>query len=167
MSLDTWKEKFYPVDASEFREGLFKRFTKIDTIEHSLTKWKGLTDENLKEHGLKHATYYICTDLKVLPKDAKYQSLRINSKTCSLCVRYYNLDKENSNSCNECPISDFKVAYLKNNMDHLTEADLEFNCCQEYDYFLALGDPKPMIDLLQDTLNYVKDGTVPKYIPEE
>lgn len=40
MSLKTWKLEFYPVEASTV--------SKEDALDHSLRKWEGLTEENLK-----------------------------------------------------------------------------------------------------------------------
>lgn len=45
MSLQTWKDEFYPVPASEPIGGHKAQ------IEHSLRKWRGATKENTEKHG--------------------------------------------------------------------------------------------------------------------
>ena len=47
MSVETWKEEFYPVDATddEVQEGSI-----FILLDHSILKWTGALPENLKKH---------------------------------------------------------------------------------------------------------------------
>jgi hypothetical protein len=82
MSLQTWKEEFYPIPANET--------SPEESLKHSLKKWKGLTKENLQKHGLETNGQIIRGDDGTMP---------IDSSTCSLCVHF------SKHGCNECPLS--------------------------------------------------------------
>jgi len=75
MSKETWLKEFYPIPADEVPEN--------EAIKHSLQKWYGLREENLKKHGLLSPPISIC------------------SKTCALCEQYI------SRGCRNCPLYQF------------------------------------------------------------
>lgn len=81
MSLESWKEEFYPVPANEVSEA--------DAVKHSRRKWIGLRPENLIHHKV------WMHDSKLTGKDG---TLEINSESCALCHHY--LDP----TCKECPL---------------------------------------------------------------
>lgn len=87
MSLKTWKEIYYPKPPS-------KRMTKKAAIEHSLQKWIGLRKSNLKKHGIEIYGKSIF--------DSENE-LKICDKSCSLCVKYLNLESKN-HRCYTCPL---------------------------------------------------------------
>jgi len=45
MSLKTWKEEFYPVEAEDAASN------PIEATKHSIQKWKGAMAESLEKHG--------------------------------------------------------------------------------------------------------------------
>lgn len=87
MSLKTWKEEFYPIDAGYVSEE--------DAVEHSLRKWIGLRKGNLDKHSVSNG-YLGVSD----GDDYVY----IDSSTCALCQRYF--DDEAVNECASCPLFD-------------------------------------------------------------
>ena len=84
MSLDTWKEEFYPVTALDL---VMDGASKLELIRHSLKKWRGLTKENLKKHDIAYASS------RIFCKDG---TLEINSQTCALCMKH-------QFTCEGCP----------------------------------------------------------------
>lgn len=74
MSVESWKEEFYPVDAEDAAS------SDSEALAHSIKKWEGLTEESLRKHGLKEVP------------------INMGSNTCALCVRH--IEEE----CMDCPI---------------------------------------------------------------
>ena len=93
---DKWKEEFYTISAYSD-----KIKTKLQSIKHSLKKWKGALKENLDKHHL----FFV--------------PIKFYADTCSLCVKYrdYNtrISKE---ACVKCPI------YIHTNKDCLRQFDI-------------------------------------------
>jgi hypothetical protein len=86
MSLETWKQEFYPKRATET--------TPEEAIQHSLTKWQGLLPENLAKHDVHiDSLWHVASD------DADEGKVALNSRTCSLCLHHYR-----SNGCGLCPL---------------------------------------------------------------
>jgi hypothetical protein len=81
MSLETWKEEFYFVDASEV--------PVKQAVQHSLRKWIGLRQENLEKHDLS------IEGKRIYGEDGR---LFISESSCALC-RYYIEDY-----CCQCPL---------------------------------------------------------------
>lgn len=88
MSLASWKKEFYPVPA--------EKVTKKDAIAHSLRKWRGLTKENKRKHGVEFNHPYLACFLTG-PRGAG--GLFIDGESCALCVHYFDDD-----GCVECPL---------------------------------------------------------------
>ena len=86
MTIASWKEEFYPVEA--------KDCPVEDAIEHSLDKWKGLRRENLEKHGLVQLNSEI-------GERQGYHTFNVNSISCALCKHHLDV----LNSCPECSIS--------------------------------------------------------------
>jgi hypothetical protein len=124
MTLQTWVEEFYPEPST-------KRMTKKKAIEHSLTKWRGLTDKNLKKHSVKseYDFGYVA--------DEAFSSLPINESSCALCHKYLKYDLE---ACEKCPL--FKV--LGESCDTTDSSP--------YMVWRNTGNPMPMIKALEKTL---------------
>ncbi len=78
MSLETWKEEFYPIPADEVPES--------QALTHSLRKWEGLRKENLEKHGVGATGGYV-------------DEMSIDSSTCALC--HHHID---SVRCATCPL---------------------------------------------------------------
>ena len=124
MSLETWKEKFYP-------EKPTKNMTKKAAIQHSITKWIGLRPENLDKHKL---------ELDVegdLLEDGKYV-FGVNSSSCALCRKYYDDDDR---GCQKCPL--FKV---------LDNERCDYDNDSPFVIYRNEHNPEPMIAALEKTL---------------
>lgn len=142
MSIASWKEEFYPTRADEAPHDR----TEIEAIQHSITKWTGLKEENLRKHDL-----YLDGNLQLTGIDdtvkpglsaIKRQGI-IASEHCSLCMKFKNYKGTQEKHCCElCPI------YRR----------LGDTCYKEFGHFTsnALMNPRvatePMIDLLDRTL---------------
>ena len=92
MSLETWKEEFYPVPADEVPES--------QALTHSLRKWEGLRKENLEKHGVKRRLH-------------KVGEFHVDSTTCALCHHH-----AGSFWCYTCPIAGTDEAGNSVNCDH-------------------------------------------------
>jgi len=89
MSLATWKEEFYPVDAGAC--------PRDQALEHSILKWTGLLPENLEKHGVRKRASYI--------EDSEEKDwLSIDANSCALCKHYYISTYGCSHEVNTCPI---------------------------------------------------------------
>ena len=78
MSLNTWKEEFYPVKADDKKA----QRSWMSAVKHSLQKWKGLRAENLKKH--------------------ECYAPRVDSESCALCRRVSMI--HGSIICQACPL---------------------------------------------------------------
>jgi len=135
MSIESWKEEFYPVSARECAPD--------EEIEHSLKKWKGLLIENVNKHGL----VYSFGDLKEVESPVIFP---IDNTTCALCVKYHTrYDEEEEESCKECPIviATGVVCY---------DAASPYRGSTPWFEWIGNHNPKPMIKMLEDTLEYHK-----------
>lgn len=108
MSLGTWKAEFYPVDANEAEKYTGDEQRKF-AIEHSLTKWRGLTPEALRRHDCAMSMFCGITmiinqeDLKGT-KRAPVENIEIGLTTCALCKAYFDGDVLNKSECVKCPL---------------------------------------------------------------
>ena len=48
MSIASWKKEFYPITAVEAAKGDW-----ITAVKHSIRKWEGMLERNLKKHNLR------------------------------------------------------------------------------------------------------------------
>lgn len=99
MSLKTWLEEFYPVEAKKAIS------SDEEALEHSLNKWGGTTKKNLEKHKVTYHNYSI--------RDENGSVFEFYSKTCALCHRYdrNSTDREDcfSENLNQyCPIVSFR-----------------------------------------------------------
>jgi hypothetical protein len=85
MSLESWKEDFYPVEANDVPPGK-------PSIEHSLVKWVGLREENLNKHNI-----IFDDDDGNIGGDGD-GSLSISGESCALCCNYL------ADGCRGCPL---------------------------------------------------------------
>ncbi len=87
--LNDWKKKYYAIDASDV--------SKADSLQHSLTKWKGLRPDVLKEYNLTKKYISIFSDEnKIFP---------VGISSCALCQLHH------ENSCIGCPLGDCQSEY--------------------------------------------------------
>ena len=130
MSLNSWKQEFY--------QGRIKTAAKdpITATQHSLKKWKGLKAKNLEKHGLKPSYGNI-----VNPDTDR--AFSIDAGSCALCVST-KTRWDDGVVCSMCPI-------------HQATGDKCDGGGSPYIMWIKNHDPKPMIQLLKRTLNYLKE----------
>lgn len=131
MSLQTWKEEFYP-------EKPRKSMTEKQAIEHSIRKWEGLRKTNLKKHKilLYHSVHFI---------EDENDGMYIESESCALCKKYLHLDKYEANPCEECPL-------YKSLGKPCDQFKLLGEQTSPYIIWEKTGDPRPMIKALKKLL---------------
>lgn len=123
MSLESWKQEFYPVEA--------KSCPKELAVEHSLRKWRGLTEENLKRHGLDR------DGSRLLDEDDEF--LGIDSDSCALCWHH-----STTTTCPSCPLAARRGIRC--------DISLRDESGSPYHAFTKAGDPMPMIRLLESVI---------------
>lgn len=86
MTVESWKQEYYPIPASDVEPE--------KAAQHSLRKWTGLRQANLKAHGV------TLTDL-----ETKIGTLRYDT-SCALCLHFsggHHLD--DIDDCSQCPLA--------------------------------------------------------------
>lgn len=129
MSLETWKEEFFPHDPVAV--------SKLDNLAQltlAVRKWTGLLPHNLA----KHNGYQTRKDIYFPPSSA----LSIDSNTCSLCHAY--MDDED---CEYCPLTELR--YGVNCSDTPFRIPYEYS---PYPMFIRYKTPIPMLVCLQQAL---------------
>lgn len=103
MSIETWKEEFYPVTAEAVNAGGSASVGEL--IEHSLRKWRGATYTNLERHGLGRGASELDCDVIY---EFGGKTFSFDSHSCALCERFIDagcsgcpLVDENGRNCNE------------------------------------------------------------------
>lgn len=138
MSLDSWKEEFYPIEAGNFEGVDYPE----GVVRHSLRKWIGMRKENLAKHECARSMY---GDLVSVAGSQVKQTFGISSKSCSLCVAYMGRD------CSKCPLAIIRggVACDKpaSQLDEFTSPWFKW---------AHAGDPEPMIGYLEKALEFVR-----------
>lgn len=124
MSLESWKQLYYPITAEKAA-----KLSPHGIIEHSLIKWRGLRSEVLNEHQLWFSYYYITDGTN---------SFAITGQSCSLCEKHYDYSKDEPDSCSSCPLAQLGTD--------------RFDCFIEYRHWRDTRDPEPMILLLEKAL---------------
>ncbi len=125
MSLTSWKEEFYLVDAFEV--------PAEQALAHSHRKWIGLRPENLAKHGGGISASHISFGDGVF---------YFNSRTCALCRYYLVYEVDSSDRCRPCPL------YKANGG---RPCDLGYKA--PYGSLIHGDDPKPMIDLIEKAIS--------------
>lgn len=128
MSLETWKQEFYPITAQEAA-----KLSMLGAIEHSLRKWTGLTVENLRYHEMRYAGSSIV--------DIPGVEFPITDETCSLCQKYVSPVTAPLAPCAKCPLylSRGMVPCVLRNDDEISNP---------YYAFIYHRSPMPMIKAL-------------------
>lgn len=138
MSLETWKNEFYPEDATEPHGALA-------AVEHSLRKWKGLRAVELEKHKLTRSYSQL--------RDSEGQDFYISSDTCALCVQFYDIESpQEDHLCSKCPLYIIRGDYPCD--------DCKTGSEKQSPYFAftrdGSGNPEPMIAALEQAREYVK-----------
>ena len=142
MSLTTWKEEFYKIPAEEV--------AKENAVEHSLQKWHGLREENLRRHGLRKsgdsAKIY---EPMIFGQEG--EECLIYSDNCALCHWYAKDEQDEYDTCGGCPLVKVRNG-LRCDQDAPQEDENE-NVIRvdpsPYFTFVEESDPEPMIELLE------------------
>lgn len=141
MSLQSWKEEFYPEDAAD----VAARGDERECIAHSLRKWEGLKAENLGWHGVKFHMWGL--------EDEGWCVLPIESSTCALCLLHDNesgaLDPD---YCGRCAL------YL---VRGYTACDGARHDEATSPWHLRTYEPERMIWWLQRAIEYVEGKVEP------
>lgn len=131
MSLESWKKKYYPVEASKVSGAL-------EATLHSLRKWMGLQRGDLAEHGIE------LDDLS-RPVDENGQMFNVDATTCALCELFY--DGTAKEPCKKCPLA-------------MARDGVSCDCrrageeMSPYMAWISNGNPQPMIEALADAIPY-------------
>lgn len=90
MSLETWKEEFYPIPANENMEDM-------EALLNAKRKWEGMRKENLEKHECNVKTGRI---------NYNAEFFCIGAGSCALCLKYSPEYEETLNKyvCDQCPI---------------------------------------------------------------
>jgi len=136
MSMQTWKQEFYPEEAYDVMNN---GGDDLALVEHSLQKWLGLLPENLEKHGLQKLAQRWGTIAEV---DNMVVRFCVDSNSCALCQGYV----EKNNHCEGCPL--FK---------HVGERCGDSNT-DPFSIWYDTGDPKPMIQALTEVRDALKAG---------
>ena len=137
MTLETWKKEFYPKEPKA-------RMTKVEAIEHSLRKWKGLTQENTEKHFVEIEEGY------VVEKDmyGVVDTFCVDSYSCALCIKYFDYVTSRQDymksECRKCPLA----KCLGGRCDDGDNSP--------YRIFMDANNPYPMITALENTLKIAK-----------
>lgn len=92
MSVKTWLNEFYPIPADA-------PMTNLEAVQHSLKKWRGLTDSNLKRHCV-NTKNPANSWLHWRSVNGRSQgNLIINADSCALCQKH-----DVGDGCRTCPI---------------------------------------------------------------
>lgn len=123
MSLQTWKDEFYPIEADKCR--------KKDALAHSLRKWTGLTKTNLKKHGCEVDCLgnVYCVDVELV----------IGDRSCALCEHY----SMGLNDCIDCPL------YKTRGVDCDSSTS---DSTSPYGEWVGYQNVRPMLNLLRKAM---------------
>lgn len=122
MSLQSWKQEFYPVNAAECPRGV--------AVAHVLNQWRGLTLENLAKHEvLAHGGRL---------SDAGGAVFCIDGDSCALCYEFY---EPQTGKCTGCPL------YKAVGVECFNSAST-----QPFGVWFAKQNPEPMLAALERCL---------------
>lgn len=136
MSLETWKEEFYPIEADK------SVGSQLEAVEHSLRKWRGLDADTLKRHGLRQAYYNLEED-----RGGKFH---IDYTSCALC-RLVNATED---GCYECPLYAVRGG-VPCDVIMVDEDENLLETFSPYVKWTRFNDPAPMLEWLEKTREFV------------
>lgn len=125
MSMQSWKEEFYPEPANSFRGRQMSAEVAKEAALHSARKWEGFREENLIKHDL-----FIVGISKIGSNTEP--GLEFNCTTCALCQLFRH---NGAIRCDWCPLN------------HL-EGGKECGERSAYEDALRTGKPYRLIGLL-------------------
>lgn len=137
MSLESWKAEFYPKNAHQFSTESDKK-----CIKAAIKKWKGAFPENCAKHNVRYVEHSII-DIK------SNEELEFDDDACTLCVKYFEAFcyRNNSTGIVHCPIIRLQGI----------PCDKAPASGEASTYDKSKNDPEPILNLLKETLQFVKD----------
>ena len=146
MSIESWKEEFYPVSARKFRRDP-THAEQVEALGHSLRKWRGLQKEALYKHdlGVSSSGHII----ELISKGNR-SMFAVNTSTCALCVQWYRVVKHPTHpaNCKGCPLAEVRGGAPCDYTDETADGDRS----SPYLHWIAAKDPEPMIKWLETAL---------------
>lgn len=142
MSIKTWCDEFMDVDVEDVAQGA------IPALEHSVKKWKGLTQEQLDKHGVRITK---CEDSGSIWLG---DHICLGCSSCALCHQFLDEDgdEDGYGGCARCPITQVRGAPCDESITTRVEGNIVAN--NPWFSFSDNRDPKPMITLLEQTLDF-------------
>lgn len=154
MSMESWKEEFYPATAEEMKDRFDSRgATAADLIKHCIQKWIGARSSNLARHGLSK----VSDDSFLAEDEAKAEEeecFDFDNGSCALCAAYQS-QSVMYHPCKRCPL------YVSRDHVSCTNKSDRENV-SPYDDFIDNNDPEPMIEALEDALAWVNQRSEKK-----
>lgn len=128
MSLESWKAIYFPTPIKD------ATFTEQSAVEHCLRKWRGLRAEVLEQHQIMLFSSY--------ESGFSFHNCYVNAQTCALCVRHDII-------CSKC-----SLALSRDRFPCILKRPTE--TISPWLAWLENSDPEPMIQALEQALEYVK-----------
>jgi len=139
MSIESWMEEFYPVNANDIEAELFT--TDKDLVLHSIKKWEGGLKKNCRKHQVAYEEHAITEEgLRFL----------FDAKTCALCHRHL----LQMDSCGSCPI-------YRANKDTACD-DSRDQPRVSNTFYASVDSVMPMLRLLKKTLKMLEKEQLAK-----
>lgn len=136
MSLETWKEEFYPIEADK------SVGSQLEAVEHSLRKWRGLDADTLKRHGLRQA-------YNGLKEDGEPHFF-IDYTSCALCL----LVNAVNDGCDKCPLFKARGGFPCDEL-MMDEDENLLEDSSPYVTWTRFNDPAHMLEWLEKTREFV------------
>lgn len=135
MSLQSWREEFYPTQAT------IATSNKEKSIKHSILKWAGLSRKNLEKHDL------MKNGKSIFERSCQY-SFDVDDSSCALCLKYvkYRYATIDESVCSKCPL----YKYLGESCDAGAKSP--------YKKWVNTGNNLPMLKALKALLINNKKG---------
>lgn len=135
MTIETWKAEFYPTPVEEC--------TTENALEHSLQKWKGLTEENKK-----HQVWLCAPGYAGITEGRNWFYLSV--ETCSLCHVYGKSNGTKNLDCSKCPLSVSRGGVPCDKASDWKEES-------PWESFAHHNRPDPMIKALEEARDSLKE----------
>lgn len=130
MSIETWKQEFYPEKARS-------DMSDLEACEHAIKKFTGTLRENLEKHGLRLHYGSVTSSILETP------GFIFSSDNCAFCLKY--LDRyDEGGRCSKCPLKTIRKI----------PCDLPSKE-GPWGKFIKEDNPKPMLELLNKVKEFL------------
>ena len=140
MSIETWKEEFYPETAQKAA-----KVSELYAIEHSLRKWSGFEKEALNRHGLAYQRF----SLRDADGDGE-DLFTADRDTCALCARHPSADRGNRMFPMDCSACSLALSRGGVSCDECTSREADSP------YRRSRNSPKRMLQVLRRAKEFVE-----------